>query len=59
MWMDSDEPVQPPFKLKNPNGVWSGTLQSKNNLNSDQPAQAGLSLYWSHIPHCKSYATAH
>ena len=30
-WMDSDEPVQPPFKLKNPNGVRSGTLQSKNN----------------------------
>ena len=34
--VDSDKPVRPPFKLRN----------------SKRYAQAGLSICWSHIPHC-------
>ena len=63
---DSDEPVQPPLKRRNSKwySVCSLTLKE---YSSDQQrlwsdcayAQAGLSLCWSHIPHCwKSHATA-
>ena len=45
--VDSDEPVQPPFKLRN-----SENIQAY--------AQADLRLCWSHIPHCwKSQVAAH
>ena len=65
-WIDSDEPVQSPFKLRN--SKWcSISSQRVKVYSSDQQtlwsdcayAQAGLSLCWSHIPHCwKSHATA-
>ena len=65
--VDSDKPVHPPFKLGNSKlcSVSSLTLieysSDKQQLWSVCPyAQAGLSLCWSHIPHCwKSHAIAH
>ena len=65
--VDSDEPVQPPFKLRNSKScsVSSLTLieysSDKQRLWSEcSYAQADLRLWWSHIPHCwKSHATAH
>ena len=65
--VDSDEPVQPPFKLRNSKwcSVSSLTLieysSNKQRLWSDCAyAQADLRLCWSHIPHCwKSHAHAH
>ena len=65
--VDSDEPVQPPLKLRNSKycSVNSLTLieysSDKQSLWSDCAyAQAGLSLCWSHIQHCwKSHALAH
>ena len=56
---DSDEPVQPPFKLRNSKlcSVSSLTLieflNDKQRLWSDCTyVQADLRLCWSHIPHC-------
>ena len=65
--VDSDEPVQPPFKLRTSKrcSVSSLTLieysSDEQRLWSDCAyAQADLSLCWSHIPHCwKSRVTAH
>ena len=65
--VDSEEPVQPPFKLRTSKrcSVSSLTLieysSDKQRLWSDCIyAQADLSLCWSHIPHCwKSHALAH
>ena len=64
--VDSDEPVQPPFKLRNSKwrSVSSLTIivysSDKQRLWSDCAyAQAGLRLCWSHIPNCwKSHALA-
>ena len=65
--VDSDEPVEPPFKLRNSKwcSVSSLTLlecsTNKQRLKSDCGyAQADLRLCWSDIPHCwKSHAVAH
>ena len=65
--VDSDEPVQPPFKLWNSKWCAVSSLtvivywSDKQRLWSDCAyAQAGLSLCWSHIPQCwKSHAAAH
>ena len=65
--VDSDEPVQPPFRLRNFKwcSVSSLTIieysSVKQRLLSDCVyAQADLRLCWSHIPHClKSHALAH
>ena len=65
--VDSDKPVQPPFKLRNPKWCSVSNLtvvqysSDKQRLWSDCAyAQAGLSLCWSHIPHCwKSHVSAH
>ena len=65
--VDSDEPVQPSFKLRNSKwcSVSSITVQEyssdKQWLWSDCVyGQVGLSLCWSHIPHCwKSHVVAH
>ena len=65
--VDSDEPLQPPFKLRNSKwcSVNSLTLieysSDYQRLWSDCAyAQADLRLCWSHKPHCwKSHATAH
>ena len=63
--VDSDEPVQPPFKLRNPKScsVSSQTLQDyqATTKGSDQTAyaQAGLSLCWLHIPYCWKSVMAH
>ena len=65
--VDSDEPVQPPFKLRNFKwrSVSSLTIKEyssdKQRLWSDCAyAQAGLRLCWSHKPNCwKSHALAH
>ena len=65
--VDSDEPVHPPFKLRNSKwrSVSSLTIieysSDKQRLWSDCAyAQAGLRLCWSHIPNCwKSHALAH
>ena len=64
--VDSDEPVQPPVKLRNSKqcSVSSSTVieysSDKQRLWSVCAyAQAGLSLCWSHIPNCwKSHALA-
>ena len=65
--VDSDEPVQPPLKLRN-SKWWSVSSLTLIEYSSDKQrlwsdcayAQAGLSLCWSHIPKCwKSHATAH
>ena len=66
-WTDSDEHAQPPVKLRNSKccsaGSWTVIQYSSNKqrLWSDCAyAQAGLSLCWSHIPHCwKSHVAAH
>ena len=57
--VDSDEPLQPPFKLRNSKwcSVSSLTLieysMDKQRLWSDcKYTQADLRLCWSHIPHC-------
>ena len=64
---DSDQPLQPPFKLRNSKwcSVSSLTIteysSDKQRLWSDCAyAQADLRLCWSHIRHCwKSHALAH
>ena len=65
--VDSDEPVQLLLKLRN--SKWCSVssltliefLSDYQRLLSDCAyVQAGLSLCWSHIPHCwRSHATAH
>ena len=65
--VDSDDPLQPPFKLRNSKwcSVSSLTIieysSDKQRLWSDCTyAQADLRLCWSHIPHCwKSHTLAH
>ena len=65
--VDSDEPEQPPLKLRNSKwcSVSSLTLKeypsNKQRVWSDYAyAQADLRLCWSHIQHCwKSHALAH
>ena len=65
--VDSDEPVQPPFKLRNSKWCSVSSLtvieysSDKQRLWSDcASAQADLRICWSHIPHCwKSHALAH
>ena len=65
--VDSDEPLQPPVKLRYSEwfSVSSLTIieysSDQQRLWSDCAyAQAGLRLCWSHIPHCwKSHALAH
>ena len=65
--VDSDEPVQSPFKLRNNKccSVSSLTIieypNDKQKLWSDCAyAQLDLSLWWSHIPHCwESHVAAH
>ena len=65
--VDSNELLQPPFKLRNSKwcSVSSLTIiessRDTQRLWSDCAyAQAVLRLYWSHIPHCwKSHALAH
>ena len=65
--VDSDEPVQPPFKLRNSKFCSVSGLtvikysSDKLRLWSDCAyAQADLRLCWSYIPHCwKSHALAH
>ena len=61
----SDEPLQPPFKLRN--SKWCSFSLTIIKYSSDQQrlcsdcsyAQADLRLCWSHIPHCwKSHALA-
>ena len=62
--VDSDEPVQPPFKLRNSKSCSVSSLtvieysSGLQRLWSDWAyAQAHLRLCWSHIPHCwKSHA---
>ena len=64
-YVDSEEPVRPPFKLRNSKWCSVSSLtvikypSDKQRLWSDcEYAQAGLSLCWSHIPHCwKSHVT--
>ena len=65
-WIDSDEPVQPRFKLRNSkccsvsSWIFIEYSSHKQRLWSDcEYAQTSLSLYWSHIPHClKSHVAA-
>ena len=65
--VDSDEPVQPPFKLRNSKLCSVSSLTLKEYLSDKQMlwsdsayAQADLRLCWSHIPHCwKSHVAAH
>ena len=65
-WIDSDEPVQPLFKLRNFKNCSVSSLifkeysSDKQRLWSDCAyAQADLRLCWSHIPHCwKSHVAA-
>ena len=53
--VDSDEPLQPPFKLIN--SKWC-SVSSLTII--DAYAQADLRLCWSHVPHCwKFHALAH
>ena len=64
--VDSGEPVQPPFKLRNSKWCTNSSLtlieywSDKQRLWSDCAyAQADLRLCWSHIPHCwKSHVAA-
>ena len=64
--VDSDEPVQPPFRRRNSKWCSVSSLtvientRDKQRLWSDCAyAQADLRLCWPHIPHCwKSYALA-
>ena len=65
--VDSDEPVQPPFKLRNSKWCSVNSLtvteysSDKQRLWSDCAyVQADLRLCWSYKPHCwKSHVTAH
>ena len=65
--VDSDDPVQPPLKLRNSKWCSVSSLtvieysSDLQRLWSDCAyAQADLRLCWSHIPHCwKSHALAH
>ena len=61
--VESDKPVMPPFKLRNSKlcSVSSLRVIEYSRLWSDCVyVQAGLSLCWSHIPHCwKSHVGAH
>ena len=64
--VDSDEPLEPPFKLRNSKRclVSSFTIieysSDKQRLWSDCAyAQADLRLCWSHISRCKSHAQTH
>ena len=65
--VDSDEPVQPSFKLRNSKWCSVSSLtvieysSDKQRLRSHCAyAQADLRLCWSHIPHCwKSHFVAH
>ena len=65
--VDSDEPLQPPFKLRNSKLCSFSSLtlieysSDKQRLWSDCAyAQADPRLCWSHIPHCwTSHALAH
>ena len=66
-WIDSDEPVHPLFKLRISKWCSVSSLiiieysSDKQRLWSDCAyAQAGLSLCWSHIPHCwQSHVATH
>ena len=65
--VDSDKPVQPPLKLRNPKRCLVSSLtlleysSNKQRLWSDCAyAQVDLRLCWLHIPHCwKSHFAAH
>ena len=65
--VDSDEPVQLPVKLRNSKCCLVSSIKfidyssDRQRLWSDCAyAQAGMSLCWSHIPHCwKSHVAAH
>ena len=65
--VDSDEPVQPPFKLRNSKWCSVSSLALIEYSSDKQKAlirlrvcAADLRLCWSHIPHCwKSHAAAH
>ena len=65
--VDSDEPVQPPFKLRNSKWCSISSLtvidysSEKQRFWSDCAyAEADLRLCWSHIPHCwKSHVAAY
>ena len=58
--VNSDEPVQPPFKLRNSKFCSVSSLTLMESLWLDCVyAQAGLGLCWSHKPYCpKSHVTA-
>ena len=63
--VDSDEPVQPPFKLRNSKWCSVSSLtvieysSNKQRLCSDCMTQADLRLCWLYIPDCwKSHVTA-
>ena len=70
MWyfdmIDSDKPMQPPFKLRNSKCCSVSSLivigyssDGQWLLSDCAYAQAGLSLCWSHISHCwKSHVVA-
>ena len=66
-WIDSDDPVQPPVKLRNSKSCSVRSLTfiefscDKQRLWSDCAyAQAGLSHCWSHIPNCwKCHVAVH
>ena len=68
-WIDLDQPVQPPVRVENSKCCSFNSLTVIEYLSDYQRlwsvcrlcayAQACLSLYWSHIPHCwKSHVTA-
>ena len=64
--VDSDEPLQPPFKLRNSKWCSVSSLTVKEYSSDKQRlwsdcayAQAGLSNCWSHIPRWKSHVAAH
>ena len=65
--VDSDEPVKPPFKLRNSKWCSVSSLTIKEYSSDLQRfwsdcayAQAGPRLCWSHIPHCwKFHALVH
>ena len=65
--IDSDGPVQPPFKFRNSKRCSVRSLRLKEYSSDEQMlwsdcayAQADLRLCWSHIPYCwKSHELAH
>ena len=65
--VDSDQPVQSPFKLRDLKWCLVSSLTVIEYLSDQQRlwsicayAQADLRLWWSHIPHCwKSHVVAH